>query len=86
MISQRHVVRGLGAGLLALNALADAFGERGYWKLLSRVFPENVASLKLHEKAGFRVVGTYVRHGKLDGEWRDTVIVEKLLGDAAEGQ
>jgi phosphinothricin acetyltransferase len=77
--------RGLGAGLLALNALADAFAERGYWKLLSRIFPENVASLKLHEKAGFRVVGTYIRHGKLDGEWRDTVIVEKLLGDAANG-
>jgi L-amino acid N-acyltransferase YncA len=77
--------RGLGAGLLALNTLADAFAERGYWKLLSRIFPENVASLKLHEKAGFRVVGTYLRHGKLDGEWRDTVIVEKLLGDAAGG-
>lgn len=75
--------RGRGAGLLALNALADAFAERGYWKLLSRIFPENVASLKLHERAGFRVVGTYVRHAKLDGAWRDTVIVEKLLGEAA---
>lgn len=76
--------RGLGAGLLALCALSDAYAERGYWKLLSRIFPENVASLKLHERAGFRVVGTYRRHGKLDGEWRDTVIVEKLLGEAAE--
>jgi phosphinothricin acetyltransferase len=76
--------RGLGAGLMALNALADAFAERGYWKLLSRIFPQNTASLKLHERAGFRVVGTYLRHGKLDGEWRDTVIVEKLLGEAAE--
>jgi L-amino acid N-acyltransferase YncA len=77
--------RGIGAGLAALNALSDAFAERGYWKLLSRIFPENTASLKLHERAGFRVVGTYLRHGKLDGEWRDTVIVEKLLGEAAEG-
>lgn len=75
--------RGLGAGLIALNALADAFAERGYWKLLSRIFPENTASLKLHQKAGFREVGTYIRHAKLDGAWRDTVIVEKLLGDAA---
>lgn len=77
--------RGRGAGLLALEALAVAYAERGYWKLLSRIFPENVASLKLHERAGFRVVGTYLRHAKLDGEWRDTVIVEKLLGEAAEG-
>jgi L-amino acid N-acyltransferase YncA len=75
--------RGLGAGLIALNALSDAFAERGYWKLLSRIFPENTASIKLHERAGFRVVGTYIKHGKLDGEWRDTVIVEKLLGEAA---
>lgn len=77
--------RGLGAGLIALNALSDAFAERGYWKLLSRIFPENVVSLKLHERAGFRTVGVYRRHAKLDGEWRDTVIVEKLLGEAAEG-
>lgn len=75
--------RGLGAGLVALNALAEAFAERGYWKLLSRIFPENAASIKLHERAGFRVVGTYLKHGKLDGEWRDTIIVEKLLGEAA---
>jgi L-amino acid N-acyltransferase YncA len=78
--------RGLGAGLIALNALSDAFAEHGYWKLLSRIFPENTASLKLHERAGFRVVGTYHRHAKLDGEWRDTVIVEKLLGEAAREQ
>jgi phosphinothricin acetyltransferase len=79
-----RAARGLGAGLVALNALADAYATRGYWKLLSRIFPENVASLKLHERAGFRVVGTYIRHGKLDGQWRDTVIVEKLIGEAAE--
>lgn len=75
--------RGAGAGLLALEALSRAFAERGYWKLLSRIFTENEASLKLHERAGFRVVGTYIRHAKLDGVWRDTVIVEKLLGEAA---
>ena len=48
----------------------------------SRIFPENNASLALHERAGFRVVGTYHRHGQLDGEWRDCVIVEKLLTPA----
>jgi L-amino acid N-acyltransferase YncA len=75
--------RGKGAGLMALAALCAACAERGFWKLLSRIFPENAASLALHERAGFRVVGIYRRHGKLDGAWRDCVIVEKLLGDAA---
>ncbi len=75
--------RGSGFGLLALDALCAACAERGFWKLVSRIFPENTASLALHERAGFRVVGVYRRHGKLDGEWRDCVIVEKLIGDAA---
>ncbi|MCC6174038.1 MAG: N-acetyltransferase [Chloroflexi bacterium] len=74
--------RGMGAGLVALEALLSAAEERGFWKLLSRIFPENVASLALHRKAGFREIGVYHRHGKLDGEWRDCVIVEKLLGEA----
>jgi L-amino acid N-acyltransferase YncA len=76
--------RGAGAGLLALQALLDAAEERGFWKLCSRIFPENVASLALHRKAGFREVGVYRRHGKLDGEWRDCVIVEALLGEASQ--
>ncbi|HET9661847.1 MAG TPA: arsinothricin resistance N-acetyltransferase ArsN1 family A [Thermomicrobiales bacterium] len=71
--------RGKGAGLLALDALAQTYAERGYWKLLSRIFPENTGSLRLHERAGFRVVGIYQRHARLDGEWKDCVIVEKLL-------
>ena len=76
--------RGQGAGLAALNGLSDAFTERGFWKLTSRIFPENVASRKMHERGGFREVLVHILHGKLDGEWRDTVMVEKLLGDAAE--
>ena len=71
--------RGIGAGLLALDALCAACEDRGYWKLISRIFPENTASLALHRKAGFEVVGVYRRHGRLDGEWRDCVIVERLL-------
>ena len=71
--------RGTGAGLQALEGLFDAYRRRGSWKLVSRIFPENLASLKLHERAGFRVVGTYERHGKLEGQWRDCVIVEKQL-------
>jgi len=75
--------RGTGAGRVAMTALIEAATAAGYWKLLLRVFPENVASLALMARMGFRQVGTYQRHGKLDGEWRDCVIVERLLGSGA---
>ena len=78
-----RAARGTGAGRAALEGLFRAAEERGFWKLLSRIFPENTASRGLCASVGFREVGTYVRHGKLDGEWRDTVIVEKLIGEAA---
>jgi L-amino acid N-acyltransferase YncA len=71
--------RGTGAGGAALEGLVAACRARGFWKLVSRIFPENTASLRLHERAGFRIVGVYRKHGRLDGEWRDCVIVEKLL-------
>ena len=77
--------RGIGAGRAALEALAREYEARGFWKLVSRIFPENTDSLALHERAGFRAVGVYRRHGQLDGQWRDCVIVEKLLGAAADG-
>jgi L-amino acid N-acyltransferase YncA len=72
--------RGAGAGRVALDGLCRAYAERGFWKIVSRIFPENAASLALHERCGFRVVGVYQRHGRLDGEWRDCVVVERLLG------
>ena len=75
--------RGTGAGRIAMLALLEAAEAAGYWKLLSRIFPENVASRALMAKVGFREVGVYQRHGKLDGVWRDCVIVERLLGEAA---
>ena len=75
--------RGTGAGRAAMEALVAECEERGIWKLLSRVFPENEPSRKLLAKVGFREVGTYRRHAKLDGAWRDTVIVERLIGEAA---
>lgn len=75
--------RGRGAGRVAMDALITASERAGLWKLVSRVFPENVASLALLRAAGFREVGTYRRHAKLDGEWRDVVIVERLLGETA---
>jgi L-amino acid N-acyltransferase YncA len=75
--------RGAGAGRVALDALCNAYEARGFWKLTSRIFPENTPSLVLHERAGFRTVGVFHRHGKLEGAWRDCVIVEKLLGEAS---
>lgn len=74
-----RAARGSGAGRAALDALCRTYAERGFWKIVSRIFPENVASLALHERCGFRVVGVYERHGKLEGQWRDCVIVERLL-------
>ena len=68
-----------GAGRVVLQALINAAREAGFWKLLSRVFPENVASRGLIRELGFREVGVYQKHGKLDGEWRDVVIVERLI-------
>jgi L-amino acid N-acyltransferase YncA len=68
-----------GAGRIALETLIQAAKEAGYWKLVSRIFPENIASLGLVRKLGFREVGVYEKHGQLDGQWRDVVIVERLI-------
>jgi phosphinothricin acetyltransferase len=68
-----------GAGTVALEALMEAAKAAGFWKLVSRVFPENRASLALLASSGFRCVGVYEKHGRLDGTWRDVVIVERLL-------
>jgi phosphinothricin acetyltransferase len=78
-----RAARGTGAGRLALGALVAECERRGFWKLVSRVFPDNAASRALCRALGFREVGVYHRHARLDGSWRDTVIVERLLGDAA---
>lgn len=72
--------RGRGAGRLAMEALLEAAEGAGFWKLVSRVFVENEASRGLLRAMGFREVGVYHRHAKLDGAWRDVVIVERLLG------
>jgi L-amino acid N-acyltransferase YncA len=74
--------RGAGIGKRLLDALAQAAEDDGYYKLTSRVFTTNHASLALHRAAGFSEVGVQRRHGRLDGEWKDTILVERLLGDA----
>ena len=71
--------RGQGLGQPLLAGFIAACEEAGFWKIVSRIFPENVASLAPCKKLGFRVVGTYEKHAKLDGEWRDAVVVERLL-------
>lgn len=78
-----RAARGRGAGRAAMLAFIAASEAAGLWKLVSRVFLENTASLALLRGVGFREVGTYRRHAKLDGEWRDVVLVERLLGEAA---
>ena len=71
---------GIGAALLA--ALTGSAEAAGIWTIQSSVFPENTASLRLHERAGFRVVGTRERIGRHHGQWRDTVLIERR-SDAA---
>lgn len=69
--------RGQGIGLGLLTALIASTEAAGIWTIRSGIFPENVASLALHERAGFRVVGTRDRPGRLHGRWRDVVLVER---------
>ena len=67
--------RGVGRALLA--ALVASTEAAGIWTIQSGIFPENAASLRLHESLGFRVVGRRERLGKLDGEWRDVLLLER---------
>ena len=83
----RRDYRGRGAGRAVLAALIEAATAAGLHKLTSRVFPENMASRALLKGLGFVEIGVHRRHGKLDGVWRDCVIVERLLGtDSGEDQ
>lgn len=75
--------RGRGIGDALMRAFLPALEEAGFWKVLSRIFPENAPSLALCRRHGFREVGLYERHARLDGVWRDVVIVERLVGEAA---
>ena len=74
-----RAARGRGVGRQLLAALIDAARDRGYWKLVSRVFPFNTASRALCRSCGFREVGIYEKHGCLDGVWLDVVVVERLI-------
>jgi len=69
--------RGAGVGRALLGRLVADSEARGIWTLQASIFPENAASLALHESCGFRVVGRRERIAKLDGEWRDVVFLER---------
>lgn len=72
-------VRGQGLGKQLLQSLLIEAEARGFWKVLSRIFTFNHASLALREACGFRVVGVYEKHACLEGRWLDCAIVERLF-------
>jgi L-amino acid N-acyltransferase YncA len=73
-----------GVGLMLLDALAEAAEERGLYKLVGKILTSNEPSIQLVRRCGFREVGVHRRHGRLAGEWKDVLVVERLLGDAAD--
>jgi len=78
-----HHRRGIGAALL--RALIGSAEAAGIWTIQSSIFPENTASLRLHQQAGFRVVGTRERIARHHGRWRDTVLIERRSAAAGTG-
>jgi L-amino acid N-acyltransferase YncA len=74
-IGQRY--RGIGLGRALLMALITESEKNGLWTLQAGIFPENQASIDLHKRCGFREVGRRERIGKMDGRWRDTVLLER---------
>jgi len=71
--------QGRGVGKQLLEALIESARVAGIWTIQTSIFPENRASLALHERCGFRVVGTRERIAKRDGIWRDTIFLERRL-------
>jgi phosphinothricin acetyltransferase len=68
-----------GVGRALLGALLERSGAAGLWTLQATIFAENLASIRLHEEAGFRLVGRRERIAELDGRWRDTVLCERRV-------
>jgi phosphinothricin acetyltransferase len=69
--------RGKGLGRQLLQALIAASEQEGIWTLQAGIFPENTASLKIHEACGFRLVGRRERIGQMNNRWRDTLLLER---------
>lgn len=73
----RANARGRGIGLVLLRALVEESEKAGLWTLQAGIFPENTASIDIHGKAGFRIVGVREKLGAMDGRWRDVVLMER---------
>ena len=71
------IARGCGIGRQLLDALINESEDHGLWTLQAGIFPENTASIALHRACGFREVGRRERIGKMNGVWRDTVLLER---------
>jgi L-amino acid N-acyltransferase YncA len=69
--------RGRGVGRVLMEALIASAQAAGIWTIQTSIFPENAASVALHERVGFRVVGRRERIAQLDGVWRDTLLLER---------
>jgi L-amino acid N-acyltransferase YncA len=69
--------RGKGIGKRLLEAIINQSEQNNFWTLEARIFPENLASIKIHEENGFRIIGGRERIGKLNGVWRDTLLLER---------
>jgi L-amino acid N-acyltransferase YncA len=73
-----------GTGRALLEVLGSEAARSGRHKLVAKIFASNAASLALFEACGYRRVGVHSRHGLLDGEWRDVVVVERPVDESAE--
>ena len=74
-VTQRAQNQGIGSKLL--RALVEASERENIWTLQAGIFPENIASIELHQRCGFSIVGTRKRLGCMDGRWRDVVLMER---------
>ena len=76
--------RRMGVGRRLLDELASVAEREGFYKLTGKIFTSNRPSIELITGLGYREVGVHHRHGQLDGEWKDVLVVELLLGEAAQ--
>jgi L-amino acid N-acyltransferase YncA len=75
--------RGRGIGSALAVALSDEVERAGFYKVVGKLFAANTASRRRVSRHGFREVGIHLRHARIDGEWRDMLVVERLVGEAA---
>jgi phosphinothricin acetyltransferase len=69
--------RGKGVGKELLKSLIENSEANGFWTLQAGIFPENIASIRIHEATGFRIIGKREKIGKMNGQWRDTILLER---------